>query len=112
MNRRSFLASVATALVGVAVDPELLAWRPGAKSYHFAPRVRLAEPGLSIRFTREWAALRNTQVRRIDVRYGWAVLRPDLAVRVACPEPEVEHLQTVHPLAFHPLSFQLVTETL
>lgn len=112
MNRRSFLASVAASLVGVAFDPDLLAWRPGVKSYHFAPRVRLAEPGLSIRFTRELASLRTHSVHRVDVLYGVAVLKPDLALRLAIPEPQVEHLEPVLPLPLHRHSFQLAMEKL
>ncbi len=39
MKRRNFLAMAATALAGLAIDPEKLLWTPGAKKI-FIPQLR------------------------------------------------------------------------
>ncbi|MGH7744492.1 MAG: P22 phage major capsid protein family protein [Candidatus Dormibacteria bacterium] len=40
------------------------------------------ENGLSIRYVRQYVATTDQTVRRLDILYGWAVVRPELGVRI------------------------------
>jgi hypothetical protein len=90
MNRRRFLTTLAGSLAALAVphvplleDPERALWQPGkVKVFDLGAmpkpceRVEDKDLGISIRFLRQW------DHNRMDVLYGLAALRPDLAVRV------------------------------
>jgi len=39
--------------------------------------------GISIRYTRDWDPVTDKLMNRLDVLYGWHILRPELACRVA-----------------------------
>jgi P22 coat protein - gene protein 5 len=38
--------------------------------------------GLSVRYVRQYQALQGMEVRRIDILYGWGVVRPQLGIRI------------------------------
>lgn len=96
MKRRAFLALLASAAVGLAVDPDLAAWKPKQKTFILPPAAgwkaihdaqweynRLqsqAMDGISMRIVRQFDGV--AQVHRLDVLYGWSTLRPKLACRV------------------------------
>ena len=44
MNRRAFLSTLAAGIAGLAIDPELLTWRKGAKSIFLPPAPSLIAP--------------------------------------------------------------------
>jgi hypothetical protein len=52
---------------------------PGAEVTRVASRVA----GISIRLARQWQITTDQNPSRLDILYGWAVLQPRLAVRVA-----------------------------
>lgn len=97
MNRRAFLGLLATAAAGLAVsgtpnvlqteyDPERALWEPGkVKVFDLGamPKGRLEDEdlGLAIRFVRQFNS--DTFPCRIDVLYGFAMLQPELAVRIS-----------------------------
>ena len=60
----------------VSVDLEI---PPGVK----ASRASSAKSGLSIRTIQFYDGINDRWITRMDVLYGWAALRPELAVRVA-----------------------------
>jgi hypothetical protein len=109
-SRRQFLAQLAAGVVGLVVgeDLERALWTPGART-HFLPsrtnpnnpsaltlptaeqiRAMAApmrglfnpDPGLSIRYAKAYNVDTDGFVARMDVLYGFAVLRPELAVRI------------------------------
>jgi hypothetical protein len=71
MNRRRFLQLVGAGMTGAAIAPSTL----------LPPDVIQPEDliGVAIRFQREWNAHESF---RIDVLFGFAAIRPDLACRI------------------------------
>jgi hypothetical protein len=92
VNRRRFLSLFATGTAAMALDPELALWKPSAKTIFLPPAkacgYTLAAPpeGLSIRMVRQFDAASEFPVR-MDVLYGWATLRPELACVIRGDEP-------------------------
>lgn len=96
MKRRAFLSLLASAAVGLAIDPDLAAWKPKQKTFILPPadgwkaildaqreynRLRSQEmDGLSMRFVRQFDGVAHPY--RMDVLYGYAVVRPELACRL------------------------------
>lgn len=56
---------------------------PVPRGVDMAGRESDEEVGLSIRFVRQYEVRTDKLVSRLDVLYGWSVLRPELAVRIA-----------------------------
>lgn len=104
MNRRRFLGVLAGAIAAAAVDPTSLVadperelWQPGKVTTFdlgAMPKARterdvIAEltaamdrfSGISLRLVREFSPTEFPA--RLDVLYGWAILRPDLAARIS-----------------------------
>lgn len=52
------------------------------KGLDMAGRMSSKQAGLSIRFLRDFVPLTDQLVTRLDVLYGWAALRPELACRI------------------------------
>lgn len=48
-----------------------------------ASRMSDDQLGLSIRYVRDWNGDNDQLINRLDILYGWAILRPELACRVA-----------------------------
>lgn len=98
MNRRAFLGLLGAAAVGLAIDPEQLAWKPQQRTFILPPadgwkqireaqreynRLRSMEMDrISMRFVHEYDPGKNGFPARFDVLYGYAVVRPELAVRI------------------------------
>jgi hypothetical protein len=92
-SRRRFLAQLAAGVVGLAVTPligrnnnhhnnsSLETW-PAPAKIRTLSTPRGPDVGRSIRFIREYDFNSDQFIHRVDVMYGWAVLRPDLAVRI------------------------------
>lgn len=109
MNRRGFLALLATSAVGLAVDADLANWTPHQKTYilpppqgwlapngaeyWYRPHVLLGAQreynrlqsqqmdGNSMRFIKQFDAdVRG--VARLDVLYGVGLIKPGLGVRI------------------------------
>lgn len=55
---------------------------PLAKSLEMSERVSDKASGLALRFNRGWDIYNDKMISRIDVMYGWAVLRAEFAARV------------------------------
>ncbi len=72
-SRRAFLSKLAAGIVGVAVDPEVLAWRPGERSWHdlggLKTYVRLEE-GISIRFLKDYDSQLLGAPQKLDVLFS------------------------------------------
>lgn len=97
MKRRAFLSLLATAAVGLAIDPDLANWKPktyilppaeGWKQIHEAQleynRLQsLHADGISIRFVRQYEVDSKEFPARFDILYGVQVLRPELACRIS-----------------------------
>jgi len=74
VNRRRFLALIGLGSVGLALPPLPI---PAPHPVLAAAR---AQAGISMRFVKQWE--RAAPVTRLDVLYGMATVRPDLACRV------------------------------
>lgn len=72
-SRRGFFAKLAAAAVGLAVDPELIAWEPGKRTFFDLYRPR--QLGISIRMLREYDVVKDLYPRKIDMLYGWSEFR-------------------------------------
>lgn len=108
MDRRQFLRRLTVGAASVAlatvVDPELLDWKPGQKAFSLPPVkrfddlvptiydrdialdpqafLRIMDNQMSIRLLREYAFEADKYPSRIDMVMGWAIVRPDYAVRL------------------------------
>lgn len=92
MNRRRFLQLGAAAAIGLAVPPfvacerepqhatELQALAPSASRFRDLP---VNDDGISLRLVRLYDVQSEQFVCRMDVLYGMATLRPELACRVS-----------------------------
>jgi len=69
MNRRGFLGGLAAFAAACTLDPELSLWKPGAKTISI-PQTVVSEPGISIRYIKEWD--------RID--FYWNANEPTLKI--------------------------------
>lgn len=92
MNRRGFLKAAIAAAAGLAVssvvpvDLDKLLWKPGQKTHFTPPPGGWKNPdvGISIRMIRQFQIEKNKfESMRLDVLYGYAVLRPELACRIS-----------------------------
>jgi hypothetical protein len=48
-----------------------------------AERISSRSLGVSVRFIKDYDIMSDQSPARLDVLYGWAALRPEMAVRVA-----------------------------
>lgn len=89
-------ANAAITVIGAAgkVSPQGIGFHPDAftlvtadlpvpSNQEMAGRASDKQLGISIRMIRDYAILTDQYPCRLDVLFGWAVLRPELAVRVA-----------------------------
>ena len=87
--------NAAVTVVGAAnmVTPQGLAFQRNAftlamadlyvpKGVDMAGRKSDKEAGISIRFIRDFETRSDMLISRLDVLYGWAALRPELACRI------------------------------
>lgn len=89
MTRRNFLRAVGVAAAALVADPELALWKPGAKTIVLPPATGWKLPavsdkqiGISLRYIREYDIAADRFSVKLDVLYGMAVLRPDLAMKL------------------------------
>lgn len=75
MTRRELLTSLLRGAVAVAAAPLLRALP-----------VQASDLGVSLRYVKQFTC-EATNVRRIDCLYGFAALRPELAVRISDAQP-------------------------
>lgn len=74
MNRRGFLSTLLGTGAALA-DPDLLKWVPGRKTISI-PR---PSPALQMRVSHlfEFDEQRGVWVQRLDILYGWGILKPE-----------------------------------
>lgn len=84
MNRRRFLSLLGAGVAAMALDPERALWKPEAKTIFLPPVTGWSDRDrISIRCVREYSlTMPSPTPFRMDVLYGVAVLRPELACRV------------------------------
>lgn len=93
MNRRHFLRALGIGAAGLtlaAAVPEavLEALAPSVHRTYFdlgGPPRNIADKdvGISIRYVKEFDPNSGLYVARMDLMYGWAALRPELACRIS-----------------------------
>lgn len=97
-NRRRFLSALGAAAVGAAVDPELLAWAPGKRTFfdlhqqycagrfgatglgdwYLDQNTATQRSGISIRMLQEYDVATVGVPRRLDVLYGWSRIEDEI----------------------------------
>lgn len=75
MGRRGFLKFIGVGVLGLTLALK----RPDAPIDFAPPR---DDNGMSVRFIRNWDAVKTQDITRFDVLYGYANVRPEFAVRL------------------------------